>query len=121
MSFSAYTIAFSPLIPWRAIAVLAAAAVLILALGGWWRARGLYWRGAAIAILLAILANPALVQEKRTPQRDVAIVVLDESPSQGIGDRAAASEAALATTVPGFSPRSAGSSPRCRASASRES
>ena len=52
---------------------------------------------AAIAILLAILANPALVEEKRTPQRDVAVVVLDESPSQSIGDRAAASEAALKT------------------------
>jgi hypothetical protein len=97
MSFSAYTVAFAPLIPWRLIAVLAGIAVLILALGAWRRARGLYWRGAAIAILLAILANPALVEEKRTPQRDVAVVMLDESPSQGIGDRAAASEAALAT------------------------
>jgi hypothetical protein len=97
MSFSAYTVAVAPLIPWQAIAVLAGIAVLILALGAWRRARGLYWRGAAIAILLAILANPALVQEKRTPQRDVAIIVLDESPSQQIGGRAAASEAALAT------------------------
>jgi len=97
MSVSAYTIAFAPLIEWRLIAVLAGVAVLILALGAWRRARGLYWRGAAIAILLAILANPALVEEKRTPQRDVAIVVMDESPSQDIGDRAAASEAALAT------------------------
>jgi hypothetical protein len=97
MSFSAYTIAFAPLIPWRLIAVLAGIAVLVLALGAWRRARGLYWRGAAIAILLAILANPALVEEKRTPQRDVAVVVLDESPSQDIGDRAAASDAALAS------------------------
>jgi hypothetical protein len=97
MSVSTYTIAFAPLIPWRIIAILAAVAVLILALGAWRRARGLYWRGAAIAILLAILANPALVEEKRTPQRDIAVVVLDESPSQQIGDRAAASEAALKT------------------------
>jgi hypothetical protein len=95
MSFSAYTIAFAPLISWRMIAALAAIAALVLALGAWRRARGLYWRGAAIAVLLAILANPALVEEKRTPQRDVAVVVLDESPSQQIGDRTAASEAAL--------------------------
>jgi hypothetical protein len=97
MNFSAYTVAFAPLIPWQAIAVLAGAAVLILALGALRRTRGIYWRGATIVILLAVLANPALVEEKRTPERDVAIVVLDESPSQQIGDRTAASEAALAT------------------------
>jgi hypothetical protein len=99
MSVSAYTVALAPLIPWRVLAVLAGVALLILALGAWRRARGLYWRAAAVAILLAILVNPALVEEKRTPQRDVAVVVLDESPSQRIGDRAAASEAALASVT----------------------
>jgi hypothetical protein len=99
MSFSAYTIAFAPLIPWQALAALGGVAMLILALGGWRRARGLYWRGAAIALLLTILANPALVEEKRTPQRDVAVIVLDESPSQQIGDRAAVSEKALAAVT----------------------
>src|SRR4029077_19198973 len=52
MSFSAYTISAAPLIPWWAIAALAGVAVLVLALGLWRRARGLAWRGAAIAILL---------------------------------------------------------------------
>jgi hypothetical protein len=97
MSFSAYTIAFSPLIPWWALAAFAGAAALILALGVWRRARGVAWRGLAVAVLLAILVNPALVEEKRTPQRDVAVVILDQSPSQEIGDRAAASAAALKT------------------------
>jgi hypothetical protein len=96
VSFSAFAVAVAPLVPWWAIAALAGAALLILALGRWRRARGLWWRGAAVAILLAILVNPALVEEKRTPQRDIAIIVLDESPSQQIGDRAAASEKALA-------------------------
>jgi hypothetical protein len=96
MSFSAYTLAVAPLIPWLALAVLAGVAAVILALGAWRRARGLYWRGAAIAVLLAILINPALIEEKRTPQRDVAVVVVDESPSQEIGDRTAASAQALA-------------------------
>jgi hypothetical protein len=95
MSFSAFTVSFAPLIPWLTIAAFAVVAVVILALGAWRRGRGLLWRGAAIALLLAILANPALVQEKRTPQRDIAVVVLDESPSQDIGDRSAASAAAL--------------------------
>ena len=95
MSFSAYTLAAAPLVPWWAVAALAGLAVLILALGLWRRARGVWWRAAVTAVLLAILVNPALVEEKRTPQRDVAIVVLDESPSQQIGERAAASEKAL--------------------------
>jgi len=97
MSFSAYTIAFSPLVAWWAIAAFAGTAVLILLLGLWRRARGVAWRAAVVLILLTILANPALVEEKRNPERDVAVVVVDESPSQTIGDRTAASEAALAT------------------------
>jgi len=92
---SAYTVAFSPLVPWLLIAAFGGVALLVLVLGAWRRARGIYWRGAVVVILLTILANPALVEEKRTPQRDVAVVMLDESPSQTIGDRSAASEAAL--------------------------
>jgi hypothetical protein len=95
MSISAYTVVFSPMIPWVAIAALTLVGALILALGAWRRGRGLVWRGVAIAMLLAILANPALVREQRIPQRDVAVVILDESPSQEIGDRSAASAEAL--------------------------
>ncbi len=75
---SAYALATAPLLPWWAIAALAAAALLMLALGIWRRARGIFWRGAAVAMLLAILVNPSLVAEKRTPLRDVAVVVVDE-------------------------------------------
>ena len=95
MNASAYTVAFAPFVPWWTLAALAAAAALILALGLWRRARGVAWRGLAVAILLAILANPALVEEKRTPQRDIAVIVVDDSPSQQIGDRAGASDTAL--------------------------
>ncbi|HWB68039.1 MAG TPA: hypothetical protein VG708_14545, partial [Mycobacteriales bacterium] len=83
-------------IAWWVIAGFAGATLLILALGAWRRARGVIWRAVLAVILLTVLANPALVEEKRTPERDIAVVMLDESPSQGIGDRAAASEAALA-------------------------
>ncbi len=93
---SAYTLAASPLLPWWAIAGLAAAALLALALGLWRRARGVFWRAAALAMLLLIVVNPSLVEEKRSPLRDVAIVVVDESPSQGIGQRREATEAAVA-------------------------
>jgi hypothetical protein len=92
---SAYTLAAAPLLPWWAIAALGGGALLLLALGLWRRAGGVWWRGAVALMLLLILVNPSLIQEKRSPLRDVAVIVLDESPSQQIGDRMSASEAAL--------------------------
>ncbi len=96
MSGGAFTLAFAPLLPWAAIASLGAACVLILGYGMLHRARGLLWRAIASAILLAALVNPSVIEEQRAPQRDIAIVVVDELPSQRIGDRQQATEAALA-------------------------
>jgi hypothetical protein len=96
MGGSAYTIAAAPLLPWWALAALAGAALLVLALGLWRRARGIAWRAAAAAMLLAILVNPSLIEEKRSPLRDVAVIIVDESPSQAIADRGRATETALA-------------------------
>src|SRR5713101_6361995 len=97
MSGSAFTLAAAPLLPWAAIALLSAACVLVLGFGILRRARGLPWRAIAFATLLAALVNPSVVEEQRAPQRDIAIVVVDQSPSQRLGDRRDASEAALAT------------------------
>jgi hypothetical protein len=97
MTGSGYSLAIAPLVPWLAIAALGAAGVLVLAFGILRHARGLFWRAIAVAILLAALVNPSVVEEKRSPQRDTAIIVVDESPSQRIGDRQQATEAALAT------------------------
>jgi len=97
MNIGAYTVAFAPLLPWAAIAGLGGAAMLVLALGLWRRARGLAWRVATIALIFGILVNPSLMVEQRSPLRDVAIIVVDDSPSQQIGDRAKTTEAALAT------------------------
>jgi hypothetical protein len=96
MTGSALTLAFSPLLPWSAIAVLGAIASLVLALGIVRRARGLLWRAIAVVLLLAALVNPSLIEEKRASQRDTAIIVVDESPSQRIGDRQHATDEALA-------------------------
>ena len=91
---NAYTVAAAPLLPWWAIAALGGAAVLVLALGLWRRARGTAWRGLALAMLLTILVNPSLIEEKRSALRDVAVIVVDESPSQQIGNRKQATETA---------------------------
>lgn len=96
MSLAALSVAASPLVPWWVIAAFAAVALLLVGFGVFRRARGVWWRALAIAVLLVTLANPSLVEERRDPQRDVAVVVADESPSQRIGDRARATEAAVA-------------------------
>ncbi len=96
MTGNAFSLAAAPLLPWYAIAALGAAGLLLLAFGVVRGARGVLWRIIAVAILLAALVNPSAVEEKRDPQRDTAIIIVDELPSQRIGDRQHATEAALA-------------------------
>jgi len=90
------TIVFAPLLSWLAILGLALVAALLLALGWLRRARGMSWRALVLAVLLLTLANPSAVLEDRTPLDDIGLVVVDDSPSQGIGQRRAQTEAALA-------------------------
>ena len=99
MTSSGFTLATAPLLPWWAIAMLAAVCVLCLGFGVTRRAPGLSWRTVAVLILLAALVNPSMIEEKRSPQRDTAIIVVDESPSQRIGDRQRATDEALAALV----------------------
>jgi hypothetical protein len=96
MTVAGYSLAISPLLPWPAIIAFAVLAALILGFGAWRRARGLAWRLAALALLLLILANPSLVEEQREAQRDVAVVVVDDSPSMRIGERRRYADEALA-------------------------
>jgi hypothetical protein len=95
MMVAGYSLAAAPLLPWTAIVVFAVLAVVLLACGAWRRARGLLWRIAALAVLLLILTNPSLIQEQRQPQRDVAVVVVDDSPSMRIGERRRYADEAL--------------------------
>jgi hypothetical protein len=90
-----YSVAASPLLPWTVIIVFAALAALLLAYGAFRRARGTSWRLLATALLVLILLDPSLVQEQRDPQKDVAVVVVDESPSMRIGDRRTYAQQAL--------------------------
>ena len=96
MTSTGWSIAAAPLLPWWALAVFAAAAIALLGLGLWRGAPGLGWRAAAIAVLLAALVNPSLIEEERVPQRDVAIIMVDDSPSQSIGNLQQATAGALA-------------------------
>jgi hypothetical protein len=88
-------VTFAPLVPWPLLAVLGAAALAIVAFGLWHRARGGILRLALFALLLAALANPVVTREQREPLADIALAVVDRSPSQTIGEREDQLEAAL--------------------------
>ena len=75
---------------WLVVALL----LLVVALAR--RARGWSLRALALAALGAALIDPRVVQEERQPRPDLALVVVDQSPSQNIGDRASVTEAARA-------------------------
>ena len=89
-------IAFAPAVPVWLLAGLGAGALLLTVYAGFRRAPGVGWRGLALAAALLALANPSLVEEQREMLDDVALLVLDGSPSQGIGERQARTEGALA-------------------------
>jgi hypothetical protein len=66
MTESPLSLAWSPLVPWPVLVVLAGAAVAVLALAAWRRARGLAWRLLAVGALAAALANPARASRSAT-------------------------------------------------------
>ena len=86
---------FAPLLPWATIALLGVPAAVLLAVAAVRGGRGGALRAAALAVLVLALINPRAVRENREPQPDVAVVVLDQSDSQAVGERGAQSEAAL--------------------------
>ncbi len=84
---SAVSVAFDPLLPWPVLAVLGGVGLVLVLLGLRAGARGTIWRMGSIAVVLAALANPALIEEQRKPIADVALVVVDDSDSMAIGER----------------------------------
>ena len=87
---------FEPLLPLWLIAALGAVAVLIVLLGALRRARGTPWRLIAFAVLLLWLAGPRLVQETRNNLPDVGLLVVDQTASMQVGERARLADAARA-------------------------
>ena len=84
---SAVSVAFDPLVPWSVIAVLSSIGLVLVLLGLRAGARGTIWRLGSIVVVLAALANPALIEEQRKPIADVALIVVDDSDSMAIGER----------------------------------
>ncbi len=91
------SVIFAPLVEWWLIAALGGVAVLLLVVALWRGLAGWWLRGLALAALLGALANPSLQEEERQNLSDIVILVVDESASQGLGDRRAQTEAAVAS------------------------
>ncbi len=87
---------FAPLVPLAVLVPACVAGLVIVWLGFAGRARGAVLRAVAVAVLLLTLSNPALVEEQREPLKDVAALVVDETPSVAVADRNAAVQKALA-------------------------
>jgi len=87
-------VAFDPLLPAPVFVALAVLAGLAVALALWRRARGAWLRAFVAAVLLLALANPRLVQETRRTLPDIAILLVDQTASQRVGERMAVTDAA---------------------------
>ncbi len=88
--------------PWLVIA-FAVAALLLLGYGFLRRAPGTFWRCFTLGALVLALANPSVVEERREPLPDVALVLADRSPSQSVGNRPEQTDAAVEALAERFS------------------
>ncbi|SFS00452.1 hypothetical protein [Yoonia litorea] len=93
------TIIFDPLLPWIAIALLAALLGVSVGLAVWRRLAGWWLRALASLAIFAAITNPAIQQEDRAPLTDIVLVVVDESASQRSGNRPDQNEAAFANVA----------------------
>ena len=94
---SAVSVAFDPLLGWTILAVLGGIGLVLVLLGLRAGARGTIWRFGSLAVVLAALSNPSLIEEQHKPIADVALVVVDDSDSMAIGERRQQVQAARET------------------------
>jgi uncharacterized membrane protein len=85
-----------PLLPLWLLAALGGLCALVVAVALWRRAPGTLWRLLAFAVLGLWLAGPRLVEETRQDLPDIGLLVIDQSASMDVANRAALAEAARA-------------------------
>jgi hypothetical protein len=89
-----WSVEFAPLVATGVIAALGVAGALLVAAGLWARARGGLLRALALGALVLALLNPTIREEDREALSDVAVLVVDRSHSQELGNRGARTDAA---------------------------
>ncbi len=90
------SVVFDPLVAVWLLWALGALAGVLLGVALWRGLAGWALRALAAGFLLAALAGPSLQQEDRKPLSDIVILVVDQSASQKLSDRAAQTAAAVA-------------------------
>ncbi|MGB8273756.1 MAG: hypothetical protein WCF16_00630 [Alphaproteobacteria bacterium] len=96
MTETAFGLSFAPLFSWPLILAVLALGFAAMAAAAFARPRGYLARLLVFMVFAVALANPTLTAEEREPRKDIAVIVVDESPSQSIGKRAEAADNALA-------------------------
>ncbi|MFN3700254.1 MAG: hypothetical protein ACK4VI_01875 [Alphaproteobacteria bacterium] len=86
---------FSPALPLEWLIVLGIAAFLFWGYGVFKRRKATHFRAIAIALFLIALMQPSIMEEKRQPVQDVAVILVDRSPSQNFGNRSERTDRAL--------------------------
>lgn len=81
-------IVFDPLLPWAAIAILAVLALLGTGLALWRGLSGWALRFLAGVVLVGALAQPSYQVEDRAPLSDIVLMLVDETASQQLAERA---------------------------------
>jgi hypothetical protein len=95
VTIGAYTVALHPLLPWPAIVALGALYGALILFAVFRRARGTAWRVVAGLLITGALLDPSLLEEQRAYQKDVAVVLVDRSPSQSLANRTLETNQAL--------------------------
>lgn len=93
------SIHFSPVVPTLWLIAIAALAVLLCVYGAYKRKQGTSLRIITAALFLLALCNPSVLEENRKPVKDVAVVLVDQSPSQSYGARQERSERAVNAVI----------------------
>ncbi len=88
------SIVLSPQLPVSLILGVGALGLFFVAIALVRQARGGWWRLLGLAILILALLDPRFVQEDRIPQSDVALLIIDKTASQNVGDRQAITDSA---------------------------
>tara|TARA_R100000005_G_scaffold63228_1_gene32776 strand:- start:5992 stop:8082 length:2091 start_codon:yes stop_codon:yes gene_type:complete len=89
------SLSFDPYLPVGWLMALAAICALFVLFSLWRRGRGSLLRGTLMALILLMIANPVLLSEKRKFLSDIALIILDETGSQNIGERSETARAAF--------------------------
>ncbi len=98
-------IVFDPLIPWPALAAVAAVMILGVGLALWRGLSGWALRFLAGVVLLGALAGPAVQQEDRNPLTDIVVLLEDKSASQSLSDRRTQTEEAATALISAIAAR----------------